>query len=362
MNPSKNANRTNTNLIAQSLTATCLAALLGCAPAQYITQQGIGQFIVIANSVPIDDVLNQATREQEELRKLQLIIEAREFARRQLGLDVGDSYALFHDTGGKPVAYNLSAAPKHALQPKQWVFPIIGLIDYIGFFDEADAIRLQSQLQNEGYDTYVYGVDAYSTLGWFPDPVQSPMLRRSDGSLVETVIHELTHNTVYVNGKSTFNESLATYVGRLGVRLFYQQPQHENPEYVAALNAAYEDRARINDWFAQFYEDLQAYYQSDLTTEEKIAGREAQYQAARDRFQNDIQPTLNFPENYDYWAQIPTNNAFLLLNRRYNYDLQVFQAVYDALDQDFSAFLDVVRIAAQQPDPFQYLRQHAGSR
>jgi predicted aminopeptidase len=344
-----------------ALTGT-LFMLSGCSSTvQYVIRQGFGQFTVLWQSVPIDRVLASGKLDAEQQRKLELVVAARDFASRRLGLKVGRSFQRYHDTSGNPVAYNLSAARQDALVSKSWSFPIIGQIEYLGFFARDDAEEAAADLQKEGYDTYIYGVDAYSTLGWFPDPVHSAFLKRSDGSLVETVIHELAHNTVYANGQSTFNESLATYIGRLGARLFYEERGDAGRQTIDALEKSYADEERITAWMVQFEADLRAYYVSDIPSEEKVAGREALFEAARDRFVNEVKPTLNQPDRYAGWANLPTNNAFVLLHRRYHLDLDVFATIYEQNGHDFAALLDTLRAAAKTADPSAYLREVAGS-
>lgn len=339
-----------------------LGPLTACSPTvQYIVHQGLGQLGMTIHSVKIDDVLARQMLTPEHDRKLRLVVEAREFARTEFGLRVGASFSLYHETYGEPIAYNLSASRRAELVPKYWQFPIIGSLAYIGYFSPADADREAATLQEQGYDTYIYGVDAYSTLGWFPDPVQSKLLDRSDGSLVDTVIHELAHNTVYCTSDSTFNESLAMFIGRKGAELFFERQGDAGRQISADLERGYADQEQITVWMMQFEADLRAFYAQDLPPDEKIAGREAVFQAARDRFVSEVQPQLNEPDRYGWWADMPTNNAFVLLHRRYHYDLDVFAAVYDNSNGDFATFLDVLRAAAADPDPFAYLRSAAGS-
>ena len=343
-----------------------LAGLLffagGCtSTAQYLIQQGIGQVSVMLGSVPIDDVLAGGKLDAETERKLRLVVAARDFAHDELGLHVGGSFSYYHETSGQPVAHNLSASRRDELRAKSWTFPIVGQIDYIGYFSRADADAAAADLQNDGYDTFIYGVDAYSTLGWLPDPVHSSFLNRSDGSLVETVIHELAHNTVYAAGQSTFNESLATYVGRYGVRAYYEQHGEEGRQMIETLEAQYADQELITDWMITTEASLRAYYASDASSEEKIAGREAVFQGARDRFTSDVLPLLIDPDRYSGWGNLPTNNAYVLLHRRYHLDLDVIAEVHEQCGEDFGAFLDKLRAAAATDDPFAYLREAAGS-
>ena len=345
------------------LLASGLMPLCGCPPTvQYIIEQGIGQISMMAETEPIDDVLASGRLDAEAERKLRLVVQARDFARDELGLDVGGSFQLYHETNGEPVGYNVSAAQQDALTPKRWQFPIVGWLDYIGFFSPDDARQAADELQAQGWDTYIYGVDAYSTLGWFADPLQSSFLRRSDGSIVETVIHELAHNTIYVNGQSTFNESLATFIGREGARRFYAEQGEVGEQMITALEEHYADQQRITTWMQDFTATLRAHYAQDVSSEEKVAGREALFQTARDRFTGEVQPGLNDPERYAGWANLPTNNAYVLLHQRYNLDLDVFAAVCDAGGGDFAAFLAALRAAAGAGEPFAHLRELAGSR
>jgi len=336
------------------------ACLCGCGELQYLVQQAVGEIEVITHSEPIDEVLAGGGLDPEQEAKLRLIVAAREFARDTLGLDVGRSFSRYHDTGGEPVMYSLTACRPDRLAPKTWWFPIAGTVDSLVFFSEAEASARASELAAAGYDTYVFGTDAYSTLGWFPDPVHSRALNRSDGSLAETVFHECAHNTVFAPGQPAFNESLATFVGRLGARLFFEQRGEEGGQIVAELERDYADQQRITAWVLELIGTLTQYYAQDLTYEEKVSGREAVFQAARDRFLAEVQPLLNNPR-YAWWAEIPTNNAFVLVHRRYNLDLAVFAETYERCGGDMRAFLDTLRAAAARPDAFAYLRSLGGS-
>jgi predicted aminopeptidase len=338
-----------------------ILAPAGCTDFEYIVRQATGEAGMLADSKPIDNVLAAGTLDPEHERKLHLVVEARDFAASELGLDVGRSYRLYHDDSGEPVAYNLSACRKDSLAPKQWTLPIVGTIDYLGYFAKADAEKSAADLQAQDYDTYIYGVDAYSTLGWLPDPVQSTFLDRGDGNLVETVIHELAHNTIYVSGQSDFNESLATFIGRQGARLFFQPRGSDGAAILAELEAEYADDELVTTWVQKLNADLRAYYASAITSEQKVAGREAVYQAARDAFTADVLPNLRLPDRSAGWGRIPTNNAFVRLHQRYHVDLDAFAAAYAAGNGDFRAFLDTARAAAKTADPFAAIRAAAGS-
>jgi predicted aminopeptidase len=183
------------------------------------------------------------------------------------------------------------------------------------------------------------------------------MLRRGTLSLAETIIHELLHNTIWRASETVFNESLATFVGRTGAVQFLRAEFGADSGWPEVATAYYADTDAVNGFLFELYRDLEAYYAQPLSAEELIAGREAVYQAERDRFVEDVLPTLSYPDSLGGYAELPTNNAWMLGHYRYNLDLTVFEAVYILLDQDWAAALEVFQAAAGSAgDPFEYLR------
>ncbi|MFO0839262.1 MAG: aminopeptidase [Phycisphaerae bacterium] len=322
----------------------------------YVLRQGAAQLDVLSKSVPIEQALASGDLTEAQRQKLGRIVAARDFARDELGLRVGRSFTLFHDTHGQPLSYNLSASKMDRLEPKRYWFPVIGWIDYIGYFDRADADSAEADLKSQGFDTYLRSVDAFSTLGYFPDPVHSPILERDELSLVETVIHELAHNTVYANGQSDFNESLATWIGRQGAIWYFQRKSPDVPDAETTLKQRYADEAQINDWLADAYQTLNTYYSGDASSDAKIAGREAVFVQIRERFKSQTLPRLALPSRYERWGDLPVNNALILLNRRYNFDLSIFDRLFAKRGEDFAAFLADLKAAADSSDPWAHLR------
>jgi predicted aminopeptidase len=334
-----------------------LGCLAGCEPLAYVAHVAQGQLSIQGQADPIDDVLASGRLSDEEEEKLRLVVSARQFAVETIGLDAGDSYTTFYDTAGDPLAFNLSAAHRDALTPYVWAFPIVGEVPYLGFFDEEYLRRVEQMYIDAGLDTYTYELDAYSTLGLFADPVRSPMLQRGVLSLAETVIHELLHNTIWRTDATTFNESLATFVGRTGAVQFLREEFGDDSGWPEVATAYYADLDAVNAFLLELYHELDAYYAQPLSAAEKIAGREAVYQAGRERFVDEVLPTLNYPDVFAGYAELPTNNAWMLGHYRYNLDLAVFEAVYKAVGEDWPAALNVFRAAAAAPDdPFDYLR------
>jgi predicted aminopeptidase len=334
-----------------------LGALAGCTGVSYVVHLAEGQLRIQGHVQSIDDVLASGQLSEEDAAKLRLIVKVRDYASQTMGLTVGRSYTTFYDTGQDPQAWNLSAARQDALVPKTWTFPVVGEVPYLAFFDEDYMRSVEQQLVDEGYDTMTYELDAYSTLGIFDDPVRSAMLKRDAFSLTETVIHELLHNTVYRANSTSFNESLATFVGRQGTIEFLRAEYGPDSHFPDVATAFYADTDAVNAFLMQLYASLQAYYAQPLSRAEKIAGRGAVFQAGRDEFAQDIQPKLHYPDVFADYANLPTSNAWMLINYRYNLDLDVFAAVYAATGNDWSAALDVFRAAADaSEDPLAYLR------
>ncbi len=358
----------NTVGLGVGLAVVALVAILGgCEGAIYVAHVAEGHFGTLDAVEPIDDVLASDRLSADEEAKLELIVAARQYAVETIGLNAGNSYTTFFDAGDEALAFNLSAARKDALKPYIWRFPIVGDVPYLAFFDEGYRDAVQQQMVDDGYDTHTYEIDAYSTLGVFDDPVRSPMLQRSEQSLAETIIHELLHNTIWRPNHTTFNESLANFVGRKGASEFLNVEFGEDSPYVQANEEYQADLSVVNTFLISLQRDLEAYYAQPLSSAEKIAGREAVYQAARDRFVSEVQPQLNNPGSFGWYANLPTNNAWLLANYRYNYeppttdptdeDPKVFESVFDAVAGDWAAALNVYRAAAEAPgDPFEYLQ------
>lgn len=333
------------------------ALMAGCDGLPYVLHVAQGHFAVQGNVEPIDDVLASGRLSEQDEFKLRLIVKARDYAADTIGLNAGSSYTTFYDTAGDPLAFNLSGARRAALVPKTWGFPIIGEVPYLAFFDEGYLRAIEAQLIADGYDTQTYELDAYSTLGVFEDPVRSTMLRRGPLSLVETIIHELLHNTVWRPNATVFNESLATFVGRRGAVDFLRAEFGDDSGWPEIAAAYYADIDAVNVFLRQMYAELVAHYAQPISSAEKIAGREAIYQAARERFVADVLPTLNYPDSFGGYADLPTNNAWMLSHYRYNLDLDLMESVHSATGENWAATLDVFRAAAAAPgNQFDYLR------
>jgi len=186
----------------------------------YGLRQGAGQAKVLWNAKPVDHYLQEKEFPDSLKQKLKLVGEIKKFAFDSLGINPSGSYSTLYDQKGQDILWVVTAAAPFSLEAKEWSFPLLGAFSYKGFFDLSLASRQRNMLKNEGYDASIRTVNAWSTLGWFDDPILSNMLMRREGELANLIIHELTHGTLYVKDSVEFNENLASFIGDLGARKF----------------------------------------------------------------------------------------------------------------------------------------------
>ncbi len=186
----------------------------------YGVDQGIGELHIIRNARSIEDIIRDPAVPDSLKLKLNFIEEIKRFAVDSLGMKQSKNYTTFYNQHGKPLLWVLSASEKFALKSYQWKFPIVGSVGYKGFFRYEKGKKEENKLIEKGYDTDYNTTSAWSTLGWFRDPVFSNFLNRSAGQLAELIIHEMTHATLYLKSSVDFNENLASAIGEEGAEQF----------------------------------------------------------------------------------------------------------------------------------------------
>ncbi len=329
----------------------------------YLFSAGVGEVHVLTGTVPMEAAITDPNISSENHEKILWVQQAREYARDVIGLNTGKSYLGYYDTGENEAIYSLSASRRDALEPYTWRIPVEGTVEGLGYFYKNLAESYADQLKGEGYDTVIYGALAYSTEGWFADPLYSSLLTLDKPILADAVIHELTHNTVFMVSDSQFNESAASFVGKMGALAFIRSVTGENSElYTQAIDEEADD-ALVTEFLNGVYQDLEAFYsRTDLTSEEKIAQRDKVFLANEEKFVTDFLPRFHDPEGMKEWGDLPVNNAWILLNRRYNKRTDLFENVYQACGQDLSQTVGVLIQATKSRDAWQYLENWLNSR
>lgn len=280
--------------VAALLVLVTSLSFTACSPI-YVIKAGIAEARILAGRRPIPEVVLDPATDARTRDQLTMAAEARTFARDSLGLDVGRSYTSFTQLDSDTLALVLSAAHRDRLVPRTWWFPIVGRVPYRGFFDFDEARKQEAELAADGFDTLLRPTAAFSTLGWFADPLLSSLLGRDDVELVETVIHELSHNHLFVPGRVRFNESYATFVGRAGAAEFFCRRDGGGPDTVKCLRAEarWRDAQRYSVFLDTLVADLQRVYaDSTLTYDAKLSAREEVYSGHQARFERDVAPTF----------------------------------------------------------------------
>lgn len=320
----------------------CLLAT-GCSSLGYYAQAAHGQFSLLAQARPIDDWLADPQTPARLRAKLQTVREIRRFAVQQLALPDNGSYQSYAQLSRTFVVWNVVAAPALSLQARQWCFPIAGCVDYRGYYAQQDAQDYADGLLKQGYDVQVLGVPAYSTLGWFNDPVMSTFINYPDGELARLIFHELGHQVVYVKGDSQFNESYATTVEELGLERWLQTRHDEQ------LTQAYRVFAARKDDFLElllkYRAQLDADYLSSSSDSEKLQRKAQIFDDLRAEYQQLRQRWGGF-SGYDRWFAMPLSNAHLALVGTYHDRVPAFRALF-AQSRDFADFFERVKALAR---------------
>jgi len=329
-----------------------LAAAAACSPT-YVIRAGYEEAKILSRRQPIQRLVDDPRTPPERRAKLALVLRARTFADSALGLAAGKSYTTFSQLDSDTLALVLSAAYRDEFRPRTWWFPIVGSVPYKGFFSESAARREIRRLEDAGFDTYLRPTSAFSTLGWFNDPVVSPLLRYGDVDLVNTVVHEIFHNTLYLAGEAQYNESVANFVGAQGAIEFFCRRGGEGSAGCREARAAWEDDLLFGRFMDALVTELEALYaRPDLSREQKLAGRDEVFRRAKERFAAEVRPRLRV-QTFSSFTDTPLNNATLIARRLYYHRLDLFEEVFRSRGGDLRRTVDdLVRAARGAQDPY----------
>ncbi|MFP5405027.1 MAG: aminopeptidase, partial [Gammaproteobacteria bacterium] len=292
------------------LAALLSFALAGCTTwndgPRYWWQSAMGQLDVLRRARPVADVLDDPAADARLRDRLELALRIRAFASRELALPENASYTRYADLGRPYVAWNVFTAPPLSLRLRQWCFPVVGCVSYRGYFAREDAERFAKRMREQGYETFVTGVPAYSTLGWFSDPLLNTFIHQPEPELARLIFHELAHQRVYLKGDSTFNESFATTVERVGVDrwLAAREAVTGDPAPRAAWQAISARRADFLALLTRHRKALEEVFAAPLPDAEKVARRDRIFASLRADYEQLKQRWGGFA-GYDRWFAQP---------------------------------------------------------
>jgi len=314
-------------------------AMTGCENLGYYSQAAMGHLELMRARQPVAKVIEKPGTTPEVRDRLELSLRLLEFAKHELGLPADGQYATYVGLDRDAVVYNVMASPRFDLTPKVWCFPIAGCASYRGYFSRSAAEAKASGLAEQGFDVHVGGVAAYSTLGWFNDPLLSTFLHREEADFAELIFHELSHVLLFVPGDTAFNESFATFVGREGARRWLQQQDR-----TLALEA-WEQRIEQRKAFTSFVIDWRARMARGFAEVRDQGADTAILEALREAFWADMRRDWAELDQrgYDRFFAPPASNARLNIVADYNIHLPAFRVLFDAVDGDFAKFYDRVR-------------------
>lgn len=320
--------------------------LLGCATLGYYGQTAGGHLEVMRQQVPIERAIASATTKPETRERLRQVEHIRRFATRELQLPDNGSYRSYADLGRPYVLWNVFAAPVFELKAIQSCFPLVGCLSYRGYYAEADARAHAAELAHQGHDVYVGGVAAYSTLGWFSDPVLNTMLRWSETELASVIFHELAHQKLYVRDDSSFNESFATAVQEEGLRRWLDH--RDDPQLRAAANEEARRRADFLRLVERTRVRLQQLYASGQPAAQMQQSKQAVFEAMRADYAQ-LKSAWGGYAGYDAWFGPDLNNAKLLAVATYHVWVPAFRQMLQQSGHDLGRFYADAELAARLP-------------
>jgi predicted aminopeptidase len=324
------------------------------ADVRYLARAGAQEARLLWRRRPIADLVKDPRTPAALRQRLELVLDARRFAAESLGLAVGETYTTYADVGRDTLLLVLSASPKSRLQEYTWKYPIVGVVPYKGFFG------VHAALDAQGLDTYLRTSGAFSTLGYFNDPLLSTAVSRDTMELVATVIHELAHNTLYVPSQTPFNESFASFVGYRGAQAFFRS-RHDSLDAARAA-ARWRDERTLDVFYAELARRLDSAYSDTATPADLVRTRGMLFGWARQQLAGPVGQGL---ETYDWrwFAQAPLNNAVVIAQRLYRMNLNLFDEVYLQSGADIRETIRAIQIRVfteADQDPYRALYSRPG--
>jgi len=326
----------------------CLLIIAGCGLLSgcYTLKQGVTLLGYLNRAIPLEQIDNEDF--------IRLVKEIRAFAMEELGLKESRNYTRFVKLDRNYLAAVVSASAKDSFRRYEWNFPVVGKMPYKGFFNVEDARKEREKLEKKDLDIWIRGVDAFSTLGWFKDPLYSYMLDYSPDRLADLIIHELVHATVFIKGQVKFNEELAEFIGSEGARLFIAKRFGEDSAEYRKIFTSDKDSEKYVEFLQELIAELDILYASEIGREEKLAGKERIINAAKERFIAEYDSRFS-SDNYRGFIELPINNAFLELYRLYHTEDNFYEELYERSGRNLPSFISAAKKITKKGNPRQQL-------
>lgn len=325
----------------------CLLAGLsaGCAGPAYYVQATSGHMELMRQREDVAVLLERKDTDPDLAGKLQLSIGIKSFAVESLGLPDSESYSQVVLTGGEAVTWNVVAAPEFSLEPKKWCFLVAGCVPYRGYFELEAAERFADKLRGRGYDVSVSPATAYSTLGWFEDPLLDTMFRYGEAQLAGVIFHEMAHQQLYAKGDTPFNEAFASFVEETGVRLWLES--RGETERLDSWRRMKKASRQFNELLAEYRQKLDHLYNSDRPALEMRAEKHKIFEQLPGSYRHMVATGWNGNDYYSGWFDSGLNNASLALINSYRGGTCAFENLYRSAGASMRRFFEMAEEKAE---------------
>ncbi|MDR2097866.1 MAG: aminopeptidase [Spirochaetaceae bacterium] len=328
---------------------------LFCSGCYTLTQGGL-MLGYLSRAVPLEKLAEEKDASPQDRGFVELVTDIRRFAVAELGLADTKNYTRYVYIDRDYLAAVVSASAKDSFKRYEWRFPVVGSVPYKGFFIVGDARKEAAKLSKKDLDVWIRGVDAFSTLGWFRDPLYSFMREHPPRRMADLLIHELVHATVFIKNNMQFNEELAEFIGSEGARLYIKERYGEESAEMKAMNDSEADNAAYVAFIRELTDELDAVYKSGLPREQKLEQKNIIIAAAKERFDREYETRFR-SENYRDFSKIDINNAYLELYRLYYSGGSDLRELYDESGGNLRAFITAAKtITKKGGDPMEQLR------
>ena len=324
-----------------------LATLVGCASPAYYTQAMSGHMKMMNQRQDIDLVLQNPNTDAELAAMLRVAQETRRFGVDELGLPDTRSYTQYVRTGRSAATWNVVATPEFSVQAKKWCFPVAGCVPYRGYFEEEDARRFAGKLRDRGYDVSVTPAVAYSTLGWFEDPLLDTMLVKGDVQLAAIIFHEMSHQQLYVKGDAAFNEGFAVFVEEIALEAWFGA--HGKAEELQRWQADRKSSLRFSAFLLEQRQGLQELYSRDLPEAEMRTLKKTAFFSMKRRYHEIVDSEWHGKDFFAGWFENELNNARLALASTYRGNSCAFLLLYADAGGDLHTFMKQAARKASLP-------------